>query len=1406
MNHFEESQQDTQNHVVLSRRSFLRAGLGVGATLTSLLLPSVPGGFASPFGAEDAQAAEETRTIVIASKKNVGFVAVEVADNVRTPVAGMRIVVTSRYGACLSAEGVTNDQGIALVDVSALSEGADKTTDALDSYAFNGSIQATKDGYRIFKTGLARIEGGTALAIPARTLEPGKPYAPLLTFDEWDAQYADSTFITTTKNDIDHVLALELEGVEDGDARAYLYQTRSDTPLAEMTLSCSGGHGSGSVCKKLLLEKGPDALSTGKDYRCRVETSSTSFSFPISLGVEAGAAESVTTNDGSSGLDLLKYGNVMGDTVMQCPKSIPVIGGSTLELELPRFPFIFNISPAGYLMLGLTFPKLNYQCDNGEVKPDRWCDLPRKTIHHQWVNQKQNYIDSIDKWKGVRNNGSTDKCKQVEFMKSFTLSIDFTAMIHAQWEWGSHKWIGAATGMVRVLGSASFTEQFAVGFVPLFIQLRFDALAAASLNAGMSMEGLDFSTFSFEWGQLGVAVNIQVEGSLTLGVGISGAISAGVRGSIGASVFLGFTGDMPKHDDAPHLVYGMSASVAIVVQAFLFKWNKKLVDKDWPDLYDNWGVIDGKTNGTDSSDEGVDLNSSFPFAFGTATDGSPIFCADGSGSQTNGTDLSFIPDDAVMVSVEELAETAESKAVAGPVSNGVADWTVTAQDEDLVTYALDDIVAVDGFTYSDVGIPSNDTVGHARVKDVSDDGGIIPSVDVKIATGFSDPRVHVVTVDDRKVLFRIVSVTYPTASGEVARSRLATQVLDENVWTSPKVIEYDSGLADVSRVDLFDYDFDVAVYGTDIGVAVVSGTRTSADGTDFSTVAEVCTNPVMTYLRLGSDLVVKQRRTWRSSDGASASDGFHTFMCPRIVSAVSSPATTVDSGSPLFLIGYVHRSASAAADVMTVSASVMFEALIVTDGSMSFSKSASADRVLDSSTYDLLIYLRSDNVFEMVAVSAKGLAPFIAAFINGSFGVSRRSYGFPYQVGGVCAWPHHEGFLFSYDGNLYGGTLGDSKLGMRRLNPENSRIDAFAIDDSGLFLYYSDNSVGKVGQTYDTSLKRTDISRQRFRIMAARYVPKSDVDDEGFTHPFPLAVLPHAADALACLAQAGSACAFVVTSITDMSKSVADLYYVDVPKVTCATVIDFDCIDSVVCAGDKAAFDVSVRNDGNQRLAGFTFSLYDGDSTSSTNTAVSVVKLDFSSDNVQRSDWEYLHGVPTNDADPTDGSFEPGDVCVCRVKFDIPASWSGTKNVRVGAESDAPLATSMTAQSNETLAPQDEEEDPELLESIIEHLMMYQDCPSDGLEILSSDTADLTSLSDAPVTIERTSGGSGTSATSVVSGASGSLGSSEQRLPDTGDATSGLVTPASLALGALAAGFAAYSARRVELERGDEEE
>ena len=186
---------------MLDRRSLLVAG---ASSLASMMLPRVPGSsnaFILPLAPTEAYADEDDPfRVLVLSRTMFGVVVVDVA-NKKNPIAGAKVTLTSRYAAGKQLTATTDDEGTAIFEVAPLSEGYVDEATLLDAYDFNGGISISMEGYRDVEIPLARILGGTAITAPTRPLSDGEPYFRQLTFDEWDIQYADATFMALPKDD-----------------------------------------------------------------------------------------------------------------------------------------------------------------------------------------------------------------------------------------------------------------------------------------------------------------------------------------------------------------------------------------------------------------------------------------------------------------------------------------------------------------------------------------------------------------------------------------------------------------------------------------------------------------------------------------------------------------------------------------------------------------------------------------------------------------------------------------------------------------------------------------------------------------------------------------------------------------------------------------------------------------------------------------------------------------------------------------------------------------------------------------------------------------------------------------------------------------------------------------------------
>lgn len=266
---------------MLDRRSLLVAG---ASSLASVMLPRVPGSanaFILPFAPTEAHADEKDPfRVLVLSRTMFGVVVVDVA-NKNTPITGAQVTLTSRYAAGKQLAATTDDEGTAIFEVAPLSEGYVDEATLLDAYDFNGGISISMAGYRDVEIPLARIQGGTAITAPTRPLSDGEPYFRQLTFDDWDIQYADATFMALPKDDTaneqpdTHSFTVQAHLPQGGQATLHINKVMPATSSSPETVTQIGqvkasASGTNNLATFTLKDKFLDAASNLLEEGCKL--------------------------------------------------------------------------------------------------------------------------------------------------------------------------------------------------------------------------------------------------------------------------------------------------------------------------------------------------------------------------------------------------------------------------------------------------------------------------------------------------------------------------------------------------------------------------------------------------------------------------------------------------------------------------------------------------------------------------------------------------------------------------------------------------------------------------------------------------------------------------------------------------------------------------------------------------------------------------------------------------------------------------------------------------------------------------------------------------------------------------------------------------------------------------------
>lgn len=496
---------------MLDRRSLLVAG---ASSLASIMLPRVPGSanaFILPFAPTEVYADEEDPfRVLVLSRTMFGVVVVDVA-NKNTPIKGAQVTLASRYAAGKQLSATTDDEGTAIFEVAPLSEGYVDEATLLDAYDFNGGISISMAGYRDVEIPLARIQGGTAITAPTRPLSDGEPYFRQLTFDEWDIQYADATFMTMPKDDTandqpdTHAFTVQAHLPQGGQATLHINKVMPATSSSPETVTQIGqvkasASGTNNLATFTLEDKFLDAASNLLEEGCKLrfvldyQGKTYTLSSPMAVvTAPAAKAESGSTTIIPTTMD-------QEITPFDFPAAFPGIGGNKFTCWMPAFPILFDFSFAGYVLFGGGYKPVGYMNDSGNPDPEYWKKSPRES----GAKQANRYLDEMEgKWnqyKSMSAGSGTDprNTKLLRHHCTLLFTMDIATQLYGSlaYDWVGKTWgnnndpaYGNIKALFQVRTDLNWTEQFTLGPVPFFLNVNPWVLAKLALAVGAHTHG-----------------------------------------------------------------------------------------------------------------------------------------------------------------------------------------------------------------------------------------------------------------------------------------------------------------------------------------------------------------------------------------------------------------------------------------------------------------------------------------------------------------------------------------------------------------------------------------------------------------------------------------------------------------------------------------------------------------------------------------------------------------------------------------------------------------------------------------------------------------------------------------------------------------------------------------------------
>ena len=1448
---------------MLDRRSLLVAG---ASSLVSIMLPRVPGtsnAFILPFTPTEAFADEEDPfKVLVLSRTMFGVVVVDVANKMN-PIAGAQVTLTSRYAAGKQLTATTDDEGTAIFEIAPLSEGYVDEATLLDAYDFNGGISISMPGYRDVEIPLARIQGGTAITAPTRPLSDGEPYFRQLTFDEWDIQYADATFMAMPKDDAanaqpdTHAFTVQAHLPQGGQATLHINKVMPAVGSSPETVTQIGqvkasATGTDNLATFALEDKFLDAASGLLEEGCKLRFVLDYQGKTYTLSSPMGVATAPASKAESGSTTIVPTTMDQEITPFDFPAAFPGIGGNKFTCWMPTFPILFDFSFAGYVLFGGGYKPASYMNDSGNPDPEYWKKSPRES----GAKQANRYLDEMEgKWnqyKSMSAGSGTDprNTKLLRHHCTLLFTMDIATQVYGSlaYDWVGKTWgdnndpaYGNIKALFQVKTDLNWTEQFTLGPVPFFLNVNPWVLAKLALAVGAHTHGSGaafFKNISLDYSNTSGSFTIQIGLAVTFGAGVAGVASSAVRGAASLTVFIGY--EKADGHPLPRLRVGADVDVDVILQFVMFKWTTKAWSGSWPTLADSWNMS------VNNGDQYVLQRSELALGGDTPYTLDAYFGA--AGNAESGGVPQFIAS-ATIVTNAELLACAEVAATPVNVAPVVRDWEQTVTHIELDADAeSDDTGQVEHFIhalmengenaapmykYTYIGQATNAVADpSANSAGVSEDerGGIKPSGDNVLFTGvLSEAHMKFAEIAGVECLFRIASVRY----GEDGRSRLVVHTKANGVWSAPMPVDFPLGFGegDVERGGTFDYDFDVVEYtdgrgNQDAYVLLVSGERPEGDATRFDTAS---TAGILSVLRLrisNSEVRVVSHTSWRSiSRGRLHEDGYHCLQCPRITVG----KTLVDgrlSGA------YLHRRGATAEKALGSEAEVALECFTlwsdVSGDSLTFRQVLRFPQAPSSIELGVPENVNGKMVVPVAYETASGCGCASYAVIGQSiagWGVMSPDASVPR----VVPWPQHTGFLATVDERLQHvtWTRGASAFATTPIGAAGCGPASFSMSNNGRCVLYVENTDGKVGQTYDEEGKPVAVMGKHFRIIASTLI------DDLFTEPFVLCELEHPIDQITTFLTSGGMLSALATHIVSAEQSKAELHGIEVPLVACATPLGAIAnLGAVVPGAASESFTVTVRNDGNTLLTAGTIDLY----REGSNQPFSSASIGFGANARMASiyDPELAEDASANDmahvkytlealgerfathplvADNGNAVLAPGCTAQFRMSFAIPESWGDEVGKRVTLYAKARDLVALDPVTLEEIRP-----GANSALSAVLHELHIPDAACERAEVLVgvSGNADTTGLHDAPMTADGDGGSSGGGpGTGGSSGGSGS-GSGKDRsngkrsgkagaLAGTGDSNIPL-TAAAAALAAAGAGLVAYSARRTALERSGSDE
>lgn len=1449
---------DASRQPAISRRGFFSLAASVGA---ATLMTNLFGGNTVMAYADDAVTGVSTVTLYVLSREETAFTFKDVSSPT-SPLAlpGATIKIYSYSDEQNLPPATTDAAGAAIVNIASYSELQDSDYDE-KVCAFWGKVVASCTGYRTFETGKLRIRGANRIDLATLPVKAGEAYFQCLTFDRYDIQYTtgeDATFLLSNKakTPFEHKLAVKAYVGNTGltYSLGYNHGTVGSTGIVDSIKTSDVQKGlkpdtngyvsaefSGIYLGEVADKTHCFAAGMITDVFLTTEGTGAKMTCRTSLAVAEGCTTDVTSTEGILDTELLKFeGGSSGlDISSKFAPDFPVFNKADVSVWYPEFPVSLVFSPFGKLALGIgTSCSASLKDDKGKKDDSMWESTPTSSAKEQVVEKFSSMKKTYQDYKAANSLRKSENKSfgKMEPIKSVSVQVSLSGLLELDWAQRKEPsgaivraWGGSLDTCLGFNFSFSYTGATMAGPVPLFFTFDFTADLTSDLILSISTPAEGLSGARAVLNGSGVTVDLKLQIGLTVGVGLAGLLSIGVRGYGYIRLYAGFVVPPTSDKSVPHGVIGGGFGFQLTIQFAIFKINVNIYSKDYPKLADTWGT----------SSDAADI---LPIRDDVAL---PL-------PGTNGT-LGYLASPAVMGSSPNstVYEGFDLNSLAVPVTQG--ELELTCEQEGTNTSTTN---GVESFTFSPIngGRHTGNSCADGLITDSKGDGATVREVKI-ISDVFSDPRVKVVTTNGQTYLFRLASVRYVDGSTSYIRSRVCISQLVDGVWVDKGPLHYeyeDSVRATVQRSQIFDYDFDVVtndtigrVYLIIIGGIRASDAEASLDKESQKTIVMSIVLDMSLAIIHHHECLDYFRPLQSTLPGNDSNTYEHAIMFPR--------ATMNENDN--VVVGFLHRRIPVGGSFFDGKTTIEdFPALLAFDALGEFYQignktvfespdantspkddvqihlvggSTSDGAVFSFITYDQSAHLSLDNSSDITGATkaefmwvqppliptdpttCQTLAPIDGVSVIRPWDASGGSIA---KKGDTLCTIQLE---VNDEGNMQ-ATVGSTLL-------DKFTVDSFDVSADGSTIYFSKVSDGKDADKIndDGSLTPTD-DMKVYQIYAAR-----KVSYKGGVHlisPFAFAKLEHPADHITTFTSDNATC-FVFGSVTDFKTSKADIYFAGVPLIKKLDLVAFNSVDTYVSAGKDETFMFTVQNQGNTVLTQFDVAITENGTVIDTlhititpeSTLLTLEDIDVDDEQLGTAD-DQVDPQGTNsftaaftpcgasfDAPTADGVLTPGKKRTYLASFTVPKKWQESADK---GEHEHKL-DAYVIDSSIKLA--DHDDGYSELDDAVASVQTMVDLGLNGDDADPSETS--VDVMTSVKSIESTNfqanryyysnGSSDAPTTGGSDGSGGSTGASgSSRLPDTGDGSSSLGTMATLglALGAIGIGSAVRDRREEEEE------